>query len=76
MSLYLKPQLKFCPQFRNAKPERKKNMFWSLFISREHSTREPASSRATYCILRAYTGTCPSHSQHRKNSREVLENCR
>ena len=71
MSLYLKPQLKFCPQFRNAKPERKKNMFWSLFISREHSTREPASSRVTYFILRAYTRTV-SHSRERfwKNAGE------
>ena len=30
-------------------------MFWSLFIFREHSTREPASGRVTYFILRAYT---------------------
>ena len=32
-------------------------MFWSLFIFREHSAREPASSRVAYFILRAYTGT-------------------
>ena len=32
-------------------------MFWSLFIFYEHSTREPASSRVTYFILRAYKGT-------------------
>ena len=38
------------------------NMFWSLFIFREHSTREPASSTVTYFILRAYTGTGVSHS--------------
>ena len=31
-------------------------MLWSLSISRGHSTREPASSRVTYFILRAYTG--------------------
>ena len=31
-------------------------MFWSLFIFREHSTREPASGRVTCFILRAYTG--------------------
>ena len=40
--------------------------FLSLFIFRGHSTREPASSRVTYFILRAYTGTSISHSQHRK----------
>ena len=32
-------------------------MLWSLFIFRGHSTREPASGRVTYLILRAYTGT-------------------
>ena len=36
----------------------------SLFIFHGHSTREPASSRVTYFILRAYTGTGVSHSQH------------
>ena len=30
-------------------------------------------SRVTYSILRAHTGTGVSHSQHRKNSGEVLE---
>ena len=30
-------------------------------------------SRMTYSILRAYTRTSVSHSQHRKNSEEVLE---
>ena len=34
-----------------------KSRFWSLFIFRGHSTREPASSRLIYFILRAYTGT-------------------
>ena len=38
-------------------------MFFSLFIFRGHSTREPASSRVTYFILGAYTGTGVSHSQ-------------
>ena len=38
--------------------------FFSLFIFRGHSTREPASSRLTYFILRAYTGV--SQSQHWK----------
>ena len=33
------------------------NIFFSLFIFRGHSAREPASSRVTYFILRAYTGT-------------------
>ena len=32
---------------------------------RRHSTRENASSRVTHFILRAYTGTGFSHSQHR-----------
>ena len=30
--------------------------FFNLFIFREHSTREPASSRVTYFILQANTG--------------------
>ena len=47
--------------------------FFSLFIFRGHSTREPASSRVTYFILRAYTGSGVSHSQRRKKSGEVLE---
>ena len=49
--------------------------FWgvSLFIFRGHSTREPASSRVTYFIQRAYTGTGVSHSQRRKKSGEVLK---
>ena len=47
--------------------------FFSLFIFRRHSTQEPASSRVTYFILRAYTGTSISQSQHRKKSGEVLE---
>ena len=38
--------------------------FFSLFIFPGHSTREPAPSRGTYFILRAYTGTGASHSQH------------
>ena len=31
-------------------------LFFSLFIFRGHSTREPASNRVTDFILRAYTG--------------------
>ena len=50
-----------------------KSCFFSLFIFRGHSAREPASSRVTYSFLRAYTGTSVSHSQHTKKSREVLE---
>ena len=46
---------------------------FSLFIFRGLSTREPASSRVTYFILRAYTGSDVSHSQHRKKLGEVLE---
>ena len=48
-------------------------MFWSLFIFREHSTRELASSSVTYFILQAYAGTSVSHGLHRKNSGEVSE---
>ena len=43
------------------------------FIFRKHSAREPASSRVTNFILRAYTGTGVSHSQHREKLGEVLE---
>ena len=32
-------------------------------------------SRVTYFILRAYTGTGASHSQHSKNSGDVSEKC-
>ena len=46
---------------------------FSLFTFRRHSTREPASRRVTYFILRAYTGTGVSHSQRRTKSGEVLE---
>ena len=31
-------------------------------------------NKVTYFILRAHTGTVVSHSQHRKNPGEVLEN--
>ena len=41
-------------------------MFFNLFIFRGHSTREFASSKVTYFILRAYTGTGVNHSQHIK----------
>ena len=58
---------------RSGTDEKQYDMFWSLFIFREHKTREPASSRVTYFILRAYTGTSVSHSQRRKKSGQVLE---
>ena len=48
-------------------------VFFGLFIVRGHSAREPASNRVTYVILRAYTGTGVSHSQHRENSGEILK---
>ena len=35
---------------------------FSLFIFHGHSTREPAPSRVTYFILRAFTGTRVSYS--------------
>ena len=47
-------------------------MFLSLFIFRGHSTREPASSRVSYSILMAYSGTGASHSQRREKSVEIL----
>ena len=40
--------------------------FFSLFIFRGHSTREHASSRVIYFILRVYRGTGVSYSQRRK----------
>ena len=50
-----------------------KSCFLSLFIFHGYSTWEPASSRVTYFIPLAYTGTGVSHSQHRKKLGEVLE---
>ena len=45
-----------------------------FFIAYLYSaTREPASSRVTYFILRAYIGTSVSHSQRRKKSEEVFQ---
>ena len=47
--------------------------FEPIYITRGPQ-REPASSRLTYFILLAYTGTGVSQSQHRKKkSGEVLE---
>ena len=47
--------------------------FLPYFIFRGHSTPEPASSRLTYFILRAYTGTSVSQRQQRKKLEEDLE---
>ena len=66
-NLTLSPTYSFYKSFYN------KLCFLSLFISRGHSTREPASKRATYFILRAYTGTSVSHSQHRNNRERFWE---
>ena len=40
-------------------------VFFSLFIFRRHSTREPSSNTVTYFILRAYTGTGVRQNQHK-----------
>ena len=51
------PQLKFSTHISEHKTRKNNNtffFFFSLFIFREHSTREPASSRLTYFILLAY----------------------
>ena len=51
------------------------NIFFSLFIFRGHSAREPASSRVTYFILRAYTGTtCQPQPTHGKIGRGFGKN--
>ena len=69
-SLFLKPQLKVYPQFWNTNPEEEKKpkpnqhsntCFAAYVLFCGHSTRQPASSRVTYFILRAYTGTGVSH---------------
>ena len=48
-----------------------KNMSWSLFTFRGHSTREPASvvcddEQSNVFILRAHTGTCISRNKQEK----------
>ena len=53
-----------------------KSWFLSLFIFRRHLAQEPPSSKVTYFILRAYTGTGVSHSQHGKKLGEVWKKCR
>ena len=48
-----------------------KSCFWSLSIFRGRSTREPASSRVTYFIPRAYTGSmCQPQPTQVKRKRE------
>ena len=54
------------PSYSFHKSSYHKSCFLCLFIFRGHLRREPASSRVTYFILRAYTGTGVSHSQRRK----------
>ena len=46
---------------------------FSLFRFRRHSTREPASGRATYFILPAYTGTMCKPQLTQEEAGEVLE---
>ena len=62
------------PSYSFHKSSYHKSCFLSLFIFRGHSTREPASSRVTYFILQAYTGTFVSHNQHRKNQEKSGKN--
>ena len=51
-----------------------KKFFFSLIIFRRHSSWEPASSRVTYFILQANTGTGVSHSQHTINRERFGKN--
>ena len=50
------------PNYSSHKSSYHKSCFLSLFIFHGHSKWEPACSRVTYFILRAYTGTDVSHS--------------
>ena len=79
-TLFLKPQRIFYPKFWNAKPKIQKHMFWSLFIFRGHTAREPASSRVTCFILRglpvpvsARTNTGKARERLGKNAGEWTE---
>ena len=51
-----------------------KSCCFSLFIFRGHSTREPASGRVTYFVLRAYTGTMCQPQSAQEKSGEVWKN--
>ena len=65
------------PSYSFHKASYYKSHFFSLCIFHRHSTREPASSRVTYFILWAYTGTGVSHSQHtKKNWKRFWKKCR
>ena len=72
----LKTNFTLSPSHSFHKSSFHKLCFLSLFIFHGHSTREPASSRETYFILRAYTGTGVSHSQHRKKIEILGKTCR
>ena len=61
------------PSYSFHKSSYHKSCFFGLLIFHGQSTPEPASSRVTYFILQAYTGTGVSHSQRRKKSGEGLE---
>ena len=78
---FLKPQLKSYTQCKNTNPGKQWHIFWSLFIFRRHSTREPASivrndEQGGLFFGRAHTGTDVSHGQHRKSLADVLKKCR
>ena len=66
----LKTNFTLSPDYSFHKSSYHKSCFLSLFVVRGHSTREPASGMVTYFILRAYTETGVSHSQHRKKNRK------
>ena len=53
----LKTNFTLSPSYLFHKSPYHMSCFLSLFIFRGHSTREPASGRVTYFILRANTGT-------------------
>ena len=69
-SVFLKPQLRLYPHFRNANTE-KQHMFWGLFVFRGHSTREPAA--VAFTNKQGDLFYFVSHSRHKKkNSGEVF----
>ena len=51
-------------------------VFFSLFIFRGHSTREPASGRVYFICCGPTKELCVSHSQHRKNRERFGKKCR
>ena len=75
ITLGLNTNITLSPSYSFHKSSDNKSCLFSLFIFRGHSTREPASSRVTYFILQAYTGTMRfSHSKHRKNRERFGKN--